>query len=381
MLPVQLAVQHPIEGGAVIKGFTSYALALGLMLTSPLGLTASLPGEVGEVSLHYYTGDDIDISSTRLLVRKHVKNQYGVTLTHNVENISDSSSDVTSQASVDSYTEDRNETGLGLDFLNDGTLIQVQTSYSHEPDYESSILHFDIFQDMYGSTSTFGFGFSRGWDIIGRVDTETEWDINHQNLRFYFSQDMSKFWVTQFDFEHMSEQGYLGNPYLAAQQDGALVSQKTPSTRSQNSLAFTSRVFLEPRAVASINYRYTSDTWNIKSHTIELTYIQPVRSRWEFDVHYRMYRQNEASFFYNDADQAYTYMTRDKKLSNFVLLTFGAIFSYDWGKSLGEGFESLKLNLSFDIMNFTYDNYTPIGSRQPHQFDAKSIQFYLSWRF
>ncbi|MBL4868221.1 MAG: DUF3570 domain-containing protein [Pseudomonadales bacterium] len=343
---------------------------------------ASLPEENAQVSVRYYSGDDTTITSSHFLIRKNINNQYGLSLTQIRDNTRNGSVDVQTQASVDTYSENRDETSLGLNFLNNGTLMLMRTSYGDEPDYRSSTLHLDISQEMFGNTSTFGFGFSRGWDVVGRTDTETEWDLDRQNLRFVFSQAMSKRWLSQLSYEHISEQGeVLGNPYLAAVQQGALVAQHYPQTRVQHSVSFTNRLFFHPRSVAVLNYRYFTDSWDISSHTFSLTHIKPVNPLWDVDLHYRFYRQNAASFFFDNADQSYLYLTRDKIVSQYNQHTFGVILSYVWGKSLSKKLDNVTLNASFDFMRFTYDGYTNIATGEVYGFDAYSIQVYIAWPF
>ena len=371
---------HRTAFSLLTRALLAWLFAPSIFL-SQQSIAASLPKEKAEVSTHYYSGDDTTVASSQVLVRKHVSNRYGLSLSQIIDSTHDGSTDVKTQASVDEYSEKRNATSLGLDILNNGTLILLQTGYSDEDDLRASTLHIDISQEMFGSSSTFGFGFSRGWDVVGRVDTQTEQNLDRQNLRLNFSQAMSQYWLSQFHYEHISEQGPLGNQYLAAMQQGALVAQQLPETRIQHSFTFSNSLYMQPKSVAVLKYRYFTDSWDMTSHTFLITHIQPINPMWEIDLHYRYYLQSEASFFNNNADQSTLYLTRDKNFSQFKQHTFGLIASYDWGRKLEGAFKDVSLNTSLDLMRFTYHDYIELGSDDAYQFSAYRVQFYLSWPF
>jgi hypothetical protein len=105
--------------------------------------------------------------------------------------------------------------------------------------------------------------------------------------------------------------GYLGNPYKAvsvlfappppdqATRNGQLhaLMEQRPATQHQTqlSLHYAHALPLNDGALHA-DYAYSTDSWNIRSQSFELRWVQPVGA-WRFTPHVRWYRQSEAGFY------------------------------------------------------------------------------------
>jgi hypothetical protein len=105
--------------------------------------------------------------------------------------------------------------------------------------------------------------------------------------------------------------GYLGNPYKAVsvlfappEPGGAIrhgelhaLLEQRPGTQHQTQLNLHYAHALPYKDGAlHADYAYSSDSWNIRSHSIELRWVQPMGA-WRFTPHVRWYRQSEAGFY------------------------------------------------------------------------------------
>jgi hypothetical protein len=233
-------------------------------------------------------------------------------------------------------------------------------------------------------------GFSRGWDVVGRVDTAQEWNRDQQRFRISLAQDFSPRLRSQINYQHQSENGFLSNPYLAAREQGALVPERSPSTRIQHQLSLITQLYSDPRAVSTLHYGFLTDSWDIDAHMAELSYTQPFNllntisnsdNLWHVDLHYRYYQQDSAGFFSDNALISRRYNSRDKWLSAYDQHGVGVILSYEWGNTLGNGLNDVSLNFSIDLARVNFKNYTHWQTGEAYQFNATSTQFYLSWQF
>ncbi len=110
--------------------------------------------------------------------------------------------------------------------------------------------------------------------------------------------------LTQLNFTHSNENGYLTDPYkLLSVVDpvtgGTLsyVFEKRPTTRSSNAI-YWSLAYHLPHDVVHFSYRYFSDDWGIKAHTAELRYRFELGSGGNYlEPHLRYYSQSAADFY------------------------------------------------------------------------------------
>ena len=109
--------------------------------------------------------------------------------------------------------------------------------------------------------------------------------------------------LTQLNFTHTNESGYLTDPYkLLSVVDpvtgGTLsyVFEKRPTTRSSNAI-FWSLAYHLPHDVVHFSYRYFSDDWGIQAQTAELRYRFELGSGSYLEPHLRYYTQSAADFY------------------------------------------------------------------------------------
>ncbi len=212
--------------------------------------------------------------------------------------------------------------------------LTVGSSYSKESDYisRSASLQGSLLSEDKNTTFTLGGSFND--DVI---------DLNRSNVVTVKQQVaaekkqvaagivgvtrvLTKQDIVQLTFGYSHGNGYYTDPY------------KDPDNRPRNrnnTTVFTrwNHHFDGIDGTGRISYRYYSDTFGIRAHTLGAEYVQPLRRGWTVTPLLRLYTQSEADF-YVAAGSAETstiptpvggaeYYTEDQRLSAFGAVTLG----------------------------------------------------------
>jgi len=363
-----------------------------------------LPDERADVSWRMYQGGGITVQGPSMLVRTNFSDDISVTAGFLVDQVTGASIDMIVLGASPLH-EVRKQKNLGVDYLYGKTTYSVGIESSIENDYDDSTLSASIAQNMFGDLTTVTLTASRGWDIITRViDAEgdkqpgfrkrsdrTTWALG-------VSQILTRNMIGGFDYEAITEQGYLQNPYrayryLAAPGSAIYLTAPEifPGTRTSNAIAMRLKDYLPWRASLTGKYRYYFDTWDVRAHTAELDYTQPLfKDSVMADITYRYYRQNSASF-YSDLFQyanEFNYMARDRELASQINNTMGVAFSYDFVKTQHWFVKKASASLHYDYIMYRYLDFRdatqrqyPAGLEPFYRYNASVIQAVLSGWF
>jgi hypothetical protein len=354
-----------------------------------------LPEDRADALYHSYDGGGVSITGPSLLVRKKVTNDLSVSANYYVDSISSASIDVLTRASP--YSEKRTEYSLGIDYLLGETIVSVGYGTSDESDFDAATAWFNVSQDIFGGLTTVNLGYLRGSDTVRRADDSTfAQDVDRRGYRLGISQVITKNFVTTFDFEGITDEGFLNNPYREVRYSDPLAPdlqgwqlEQYPNTRTSTAFAVGGRYFLEPRSAAYANARYFNDTWEIDAWNATIGYVWPYKSEWLFDVSYRYYTQNAAEF-YSDLfafEDAQNFLARDKELSTFTSHGLKLDATYKFPVEFWDLLERGTLNFSYNYIQFDYDDFRnalaggPPGTEPFYSFSADVIQFYVSFWF
>jgi hypothetical protein len=263
---------------------------------------------------------------------------------------------------------------------------------------------------MFGDLTTVSIGYSRGNDSIYKIiddgtggktrDPNFRRKVDRHSYRVGVTQVLTRDLLLSMNFETVTEEGYLQNPYRFMRYlpaPGSPVYSRAPeifpNTRTGNAGSARLKYYLPWRAALEGMYRYYGDTWDIRAHTARLEYVHPWQ-RWNFSGSYRYYSQNSADFFSDlfPAIDAQNFMARDKETSALTGHTVGLGAAYefpvDWASSwLKRGTATLRIDhMMIDYSRFKDLRDYPPGSVPPgtepnYSLTANIIQFYLSFWF
>jgi hypothetical protein len=371
------------------------ALTALLLAIAGNAFAGVLPEDRADVLYHLYDGGGVEIDGPSILIRKQVGKSVSVVGNYYVDMVSSASIDVVTTASP--YKEERKQWSLGLDYLRGNTTMRVNYTSSEESDYDAETVGFSVSQDMFGDLTTLTFGFALGNDLVRRSDDVLfERDLDKQMYSVGVTQILTKDLISTLNFETITEEGYLNNPYrsvryadLTSALGSSFEPELYPNTRTSNALGIRARYYLPWRAAVEGEYRYFIDTWDIAGHTASLSYVHPWRD-FTFTGKFRYHTQTGAHF-YSDlfpGSQATNFRGRDKELSPLTSYTFKLKAAYEFLKDDGNAwgfFKKGSVTASVDILHIDYDDFSdlralaPIGSEPLYQLDATIYQVFVSF--
>lgn len=350
-----------------------------------------LPQDRSDVMYHAYEGDGISINGPSVLLRKQIGGHVSVSANYYVDTVSGASIDVRATASP--YQEQRKETTLGSDFLHEKSLLSLSFTNSTENDFEANSVYVGLSQDFFGDLSTLTMSYSKGWDEVGKRGDENFFEeADRQKFGFGVSQIVTKSLIMGFNAEHISDEGYLNNPYRSirfADADSdrgfSFTTEVYPNTRSSTAYSINANYYLPYRAALYADARIYSDSWGIEARNGRIGYIHPFENLL-LDVFVRYYTQENADFYSDLFSRAneFNFMARDKEMSTYSGLTAGISLAYEWKFSETATFKKSSVHFEYDYMKFDYDNFRDVtaeaivGQEPLFGFTASALKIYAS---
>ncbi len=152
--------------------------------------------------------------------------------------------------------------------------------------------------------------------------------------------------------------------------------ERNPTTKSANAVQLRVIGDLGNRDSMHAQYRYYSDTWGVKGHTLEAGYSRYFGENWLADSFIRYYTQNHALFYYDNAQSETQYVSRNRQLSTFNNIGVGAKVSWLMRKSPGQ--YELRLNGAYEFTHFNFKDFTDLQTGSLYAYNANVVQIFLS---
>ena len=371
-----------------------FLLATVFVAVSMPARASVLPDDRTDMLYHLYTGGGVDIDGPSVLVRKKVHKNVSLVGNYYVDLVSSASIDVITTASP--YKEERTQWSIGADYLRGNTTLRANYVSSVESDFDAKTYAFSVSQDMFGAMTTLTLGYAYGADIVGRSDDPTfRRDNRRQQYSIGLTQILSRNLITSVSFDTTTDEGFLNNPYRSVRyfDPGTALGysyepELYPNTRTSNAVGVRARYYLPYRAAIEGEYRFFTDTWDLKTNTASVSYIHPL-GPWTFTGKFRWHDQNSAAFYRDlfPRAQATNFRGRDKELSALTSLTFKAKVSYKFiDENRGYGFlKKGTVNASLDFLMLDYHDFSdlstgaPLGEEPLFSMNAAVIQLFVSF--
>jgi len=331
-----------------------------------------------------------------VLVRKSIADKVSLWGNYYVDSVTSASIDVVTTASE--YSESRDQGSVGVDYLRDKTTMGLSFTRSVEGDYEANSARFGITQDFFGDLTTLGISYSRGWDTITRNgDDVFEEQAKHQSWRIDLTQIVTPSMVLSLNYEGISDEGFLNNPYRqvrfldpSASRGFSFEAERYPGTRTSSAVALRAMYYLPYRAALKVEGRYYTDSWDIDAFNGEIAYTHPLEEGVTLDLRYRFYNQTAADFYSDLFQQSnqQNFLARDKELSTFTTHTAGVGLNYEFETPGLSFIERGQASLFFDYIVFNYDDFRDLrfenadaGAEPLFGFNATVIRAFISFWF
>jgi hypothetical protein len=402
----------------IMRCFAFCALLFFIVQASLVKATV-LPDERVDTLGHLYDGGGIQISGPSILVRKNIGSAVSVSGHYYADMVSSASIDVQYSKSAkdlvsgaSSYSEERVEKSLSLDYIIDRTTFAVGYTSSDENDYHAKTYNFGVNQAFFGDLTTLSFGFGLGSDLVGKNLKNGEpdplfrvMDKERRKYTFALSQIMTKNLLVDLSVDAGSDhclrlregESCLNNPqrqvrYVAPGERGFdFQAEKYPLTHNTDAVGLRAIYHLPYKATVRGDIRKFTDSWGLKAKNAEIRYNHELDDQYLLEVKYRVYSQTGADFYsdlFNYKNEK-TFLARDKELSPFSSTSIGVGVTYKMPWRI-PGVERSTANFYWDHIQINYDDFRDYnnfmnkggfkdGDESLYQLDADVIRLYFSF--
>jgi hypothetical protein len=176
-------------------------------------------------------------------------------------------------------------------YFADGS-VTMGAAYSTEHDYESRALSLNGTLDSADKNTSWSFGIGATDDAINPVNRLVVGAGRQSvNLLVGVTRVLTPNDLAQLTLTHGRGHGYYGDPYKALDQ--------RPDRRNQSTLLLHWNHHFAGSGTSRLNYRYYSDSYGIRAHTLGAEFAQPLGQHWTLTPSLRLYTQRAATFYYD----------------------------------------------------------------------------------
>lgn len=196
--------------------------------------------------------------------------------------------------------------------------VSASLAYSDEHDYTSRAFGLDGRWSTEDNNRTWTIGYGRSLDNIDSTFRGTNFKAQDEHKRTYeimggVTQVLTPDDIAQFNLTRSVGKGYFDDPYKQSDQ--------RPKERNNWIALFRWNHHVE-KFDASIksSYRYYTDTFGVKSHTLGVEWVQP-KGSWTFTPGVRYYTQSAANFYIDPTLDAQGKIDLNASLLKLILAT------------------------------------------------------------
>ena len=199
----------------------------------------------------------------------------------------------------------RNDMLLKTNYYLDNARLGLATGYSTENDYSAINVGFDGETHFNEKNTTLSGGIGISLDEIDPTDADLYTTRpDHETKQTYslnlgLAQILNRRSVIQSSLSYAFGNGYLSDPYKQVfAVGGVFFADERPDSRHAISWLTRYRRHIEEfEATMHLSYQYYLDTWDVSSHTIEVSWYQSYGDNLQITPTVRYYTQNEADIY------------------------------------------------------------------------------------
>lgn len=199
--------------------------------------------------------------------------------------------------------------------------VAVGLAYSNEHDYQSTAVSVSGTTTSEDSNTTWSGGFGYNQDKINPTNQVVVGE-KKRGLEFQVgvTQVLTPLDIAQLSATYTEGVGYYSDPYKTF--------DKRPRNRSTNViLARWNHHFKDFGATTRAQYRFYTDTFGVKAHTVGLEVVKKYPNGWTVTPGVRYSTQSKADFYYDppfpNGNTASGFYSADQRLANMGTVTVG----------------------------------------------------------
>jgi len=213
--------------------------------------------------------------------------------------------------------------------------VGVGVAASNEHDYESRAFNMDMRLSTDDNNTTFALGYGRTEDDITPTGGGFSNNVFNERKESYdyllgVTRVLSPNDIAKINFTETRGRGYFSDPYKRV--------DARPRTRNQQAWLFQwNHHFAGSGDVLRTSYRYYSDTFEVKAHTVGFEYAKQTGQSWTITPALRYHTQSAAYFYFDPnydivagvpypagySARPWVYSSADQRLSAFGGVTVG----------------------------------------------------------
>jgi hypothetical protein len=275
-------------------------LAAALMLPGVQAL-ADEPPAGGTISLRYLDYADrqsgldrIHAHSPSIAVTAPVASDWAIEGTLTADDVSGASPRYHTAISGASHMHDERKAGdvAATRYFRRGTLT-AGAAYSTEHDYVSRALSLNGTVSSEDNNTTWAFGLAGSRDRINPVNHLVV-DEHKRTVSVLagVTQVLTPNDIGQVTLTRTNGSGYYNDPYK--------LFDNRPRSRRENTVLLRWNHYVDATGgTTRLGYRYFSDSYRIRAHTLSAEYVQPLADGWSLVPELRLYSQSAAYFYYD----------------------------------------------------------------------------------
>lgn len=232
--------------------------------------------------------------------------------------------------------EERTAGDFSVTRYNDRDAWTLGAAYSTEHDYISRTVSADYRRSSADNNTTWNVGAAYSHDWIGSSDDPK---LSRGRDTTQLSAGVTQAWTSvdllQFTLGANWGHGMYSDPYKFP--------DRRPDRREQyTAMARWNHHFSDWKATLRSSWRYYSDSFGVRAHTLETEWVQPLAGGWTLTPSLRYTTQHAARFYYDPVydpvrgepfPPGYTatspqYLSGDQRLSSFGAVTVGLKVGY-----------------------------------------------------
>jgi len=275
-------------------------LAAALLLPGVQAL-ADEPPAGGSISLRYLDYADrqsgldrIHAHSPSIAVTAPVASDWSIEGTLTADDVSGASPRYHTAISGASHMHDERKAGdvAVTRYFRRGTLT-AGAAYSTEHDYVSRALSLNGTVSSEDNNTTWAFGLAGSRDSINPVNHLVV-DEHKRTVSVLagVTRVLTPNDIGQLTLTRTNGSGYYNDPYK--------LFDNRPRSRRENTVLLRWNHYVDATGgTTRLGYRYFSDSYRIRAHTLSAEYVQPLADGWSLVPELRLYSQSAAYFYYD----------------------------------------------------------------------------------
>jgi hypothetical protein len=275
-------------------------LAAALLLPGVQAM-ADEPPQNGTISLRYLDYADrqaglerIRAHSPSIAVTAPVAGDWSIEGSLTADDVSGASPRYHTAVSGASHMQDERKAGdiAATRYFRRGT-VTAGAAYSTEHDYVSRALSLNGTLSSDDNDTTWAFGLAGSRDTINPVNHVVA-DEHKRTVSVLagVTRVLTPNDIGQLTLTRTNGDGYFNDPYK--------LFDNRPRSRRQNTVLLRWNHYVDSTGGTSrLAYRYYSDSYRIRAHTLSGEYVQPLGGGWSVVPELRLYSQSAASFYYD----------------------------------------------------------------------------------